>query len=73
MVAYSSKSEVRVLFHNGKTVVPFCITLHELSFLQPQTQLKSDNSADEGIVTAKVRQQEVQGNGYAISLDKGRF
>ena len=57
MVVSGSEAEVGGLFQNGKTAVPFRITLHELSFLQPPTPIKTYNSATKGIVTATVRQK----------------
>ena len=42
---------------NGKKYVPLHITLHELTFTQPPTQIKTDNSATEVIITATVRQK----------------
>ena len=56
-MASVSKAEVGGLFHNGQTAVPLIITLHELGFTHPPTPIKIDNSAAEGIVTAKVRQK----------------
>ena len=44
-VASEAKSEVRGLFHNGQTAVPLRIILHELSFTQAPTPIKTDNSA----------------------------
>ena len=53
----TAKAEVRGMFHNGQTSVPLQITLHELDFTQPQTPIKTDNSAAEDIITATVRQR----------------
>ena len=60
VVASAAKAEVGVLFHNGQTAVPLRITLHELGFTQPPNQIKANNSADEGIVTATVRQKRTR-------------
>ena len=57
VVASASTAEFGGLFHNGLTAVPLRITLHELGFTQPQTPIKTDNYADEIIVTATVRQK----------------
>ena len=57
MVAYAAEAEFRGLFHNGQTAVSLLITIHELGFTQPPTPNKRDNSADEGIVAAMVRQK----------------
>ena len=57
VVASAAKAEVGGLFHNGQTAVPLRITLHELGFTQPPTPIKIDNSSDEGIVAAIVRQK----------------
>ena len=57
VVASAAEAEFRGLFHNGQTLVPLIITLHELGFTQPPTPIKTDNSAAEGIVTATVRQK----------------
>ena len=58
MVASTAKAKVRGLFHNGPKAVPLRITINELSFLQPPTPIKTDNSAAEGIVTPTVRQKD---------------
>ena len=55
VVDFASKSEVSGLFHNSKTALPLRITLNELGFPLPLTPIKTDNSADEGIITATVR------------------
>ena len=57
VVASADKAEVGGLFKNGQTAVPVRITLHELGFTQPPTPIETDNSADEGIVTAIVGQK----------------
>ena len=57
VVASAAKAEVVGLFHNGQTVIPLRITLHEIGFIQPPTPMKTDNSAAEGIVTTTVRQK----------------
>ena len=56
-MASAAESEVGELFHNGKISVPLRVTFKELSFPQPPTPIKTDNSADEGIVTATVIQK----------------
>ena len=57
VVASAAEAEFGGLFHNGQTEVPLRITLHEIGFTKPPTPIKIDNSADEGIVTATVRQK----------------
>ena len=57
MVASMAEAEVVGLFHNGQTSVLLQIKLHELSFNQPSTPIKKDNSAAKGIVTATVRKE----------------
>ena len=57
MVASAAKAEVGGMLHNGQTAVPLGIKLHELGFTQPPTPIKTDNSSDEGIVTATVRKK----------------
>ena len=57
VVASAVKAEVGGLFHNGQTVAPLQITLHELGFTHLPTPIKTHNSAVEGIVTATVRQK----------------
>ena len=59
VVVSTAAAEVRGLFHNGQTVVPLRITLHELGIPQPLTPIKTDSSAAEGIVTATVTQKKV--------------
>ena len=52
----ATEAEVGGIFHNDQTVVPLRITLNELVFYQPPTPTKTDNYADEGIVTNTARQ-----------------
>ena len=56
-MASAAEAEVRVLFHNGQKEAPLRITLHELGFTQQPNPIKTDNPADEGIVTATFRQK----------------
>ena len=65
-----AEAEVGGLFHNGQTDVPLRITLHELSFPQPPTPIKTDNSAAKGIVTTIGKQKKVQGNVHVVLLDE---
>ena len=50
VVESASESEVGGIFQNGQTAVPLRIILHEISFNQPPTPIKTDNSTAEGIV-----------------------
>ena len=54
VVASSSEVEVGGLFHNVKKDVLVRITLHDLGFSQSPTPIKTDNSAEKGIVAATV-------------------
>ena len=62
VVASAAETEVGGLLHNGKTLVPLIITLHELGFTQPPNPIKTDNSAAKGIFPATVRQKRSKEN-----------
>ena len=72
VVASAAKAEVGGLFHNGQTEVPLRITLHELSFTQPPTPIKTENYAAKCIVTATVRQKNSKSMGMQFYWMKDR-
>ena len=57
VVASAAEAEAGGLFHSSQTSVPLHITLNELGFTQPTTQIKTNNYDAEGIVNATVRQK----------------
>ena len=57
MLVSTSKEEVGGLFHNDKTAANLRININELGFPRPQTPIKRDNYATEGIVTDTIIQK----------------
>ena len=73
VVVSAAKVEVRRMFYNAQKAAPISITIHELGFPQPQTPIKTDNSAAEVIVTAIVRQKSTKAMDMRFYWMKDRF
>jgi hypothetical protein len=56
VVASAAESEVGACFHNAQSGAPLRVTLTELSHIEPQTPLRTDNSTVFGILNETIKQ-----------------
>ena len=47
----ASEAETAALFYNGKVAAPLRVTLEEMGHPQPKTQVTTDNSTAQGLIT----------------------
>ena len=58
VMSSATEAEIRAIHHNGKYVVPICITLNELGNTQDPAPLKTDSNTSAGFLKSAIIQKK---------------